>query len=422
MDNAPATPQNTKQPDMDKSNMSNPPEGGEAGMPLPSTMAGLNKTSMVILLLVGLMIIGSIIYFMFFNTSLWTNTESSDDASSETSSISSEASVSVSSSSSSIAGDGITQIAFIAEDNVWVVNADGSNNHQITFDGDGDVVRYGAIDWREPDVVSYAKCDGTCKIFAYDIGTDTETEILESQPFTQFISAIEWSQDGDSLVYLFHKPDASMEAKLWDGTDDETVLHSYAPIPPRGGGLDDMIAARFNSNDSMIVVVNTIANPDVDPSMIAFESDGTVVNSFDLATFPTFDGDDGFYFKQDGVIKRFDFATETTATTYTFVGEAGYGFETSPDTFFIAYWSILDADGSASLNYYDTGGSPSMIEPGFMYPQWLSSSDTLVAIQAGEADAFGTGYLPDGMYTVDRLSGDSAVLDEREITVFEVED
>lgn len=312
--------------------------------------------------------------------------------------------------------DGERQIAYMKNNNIWVMNIDGSDKTQITSDGDGDATRYTAMKWRTTNVLGYAKCDGACNIYIYDLTTNAESLIHTPPPFTQGINDIAWTHDAAKLGYIFVKADYSREAVVIDGATT-TSIETFAPPPARGGGYNDGIQIRFSPDDTKVLVLNTIV-PFGDNTVIADNIDGTNIVKYSDASFPTFDGNDGFYFKHDGKIKKYTFASGTVGVTYNFAGGNGYNLETSPDRNFIAFWDE-ESDGSTQLLFHDVAGSPALITNDFANSKWLDSNE-LVSIKTKNG-GLGMGFESDGLYRVERVGGDTTLLDNSNIYNFEIE-
>ncbi|MBN1331663.1 hypothetical protein JW978_02130 [Candidatus Dojkabacteria bacterium] len=311
---------------------------------------------------------------------------------------------------------GPRKIAYLKNDNVWIMETDGTNKTQITFDGDGDATRYTAVDWKERGTLGYAKCDGDCNIYTYDLTADTELLAHTTPPFTQHVSDITWTHDTTKLGYIITKADYSYEAILASGAGT-TSIASFGIPPARGGGNFDGIQIRFSPDDTKIVVLNTIVEPGED-TIIATQIDGTPITTIAGATHPTFDGNSGFYFISEDMIKKYTFATDTIGNVLFFAGTGGYNLETSPDRNFISYWNE-DAAGEGHLYFHDVAGSPALIADGFANAKWIDNS-YLVAIKT-DINELGMGYLSDGLSKVARVGGAESVLETDPVYTFEIE-
>jgi len=317
------------------------------------------------------------------------------------------------------ADDGKRKIAYMKDNNIWIVSTDGTGDEQITNDGNGMDKRYTAIDWKSKRVLSYARCDSVCKIYTYQLSNNSETEVLSMIPFTQNVSAIEWSHNGSLLAYIFTKGDSSSEASVWNGSSS-TSLQMFAPVPARGGMLDDKVEIEFSPDDSRIVLVNTLTDLP-SPSVGAYKPDGTVLITMGGMgfSFPTFDGNDGFYYKDGNTLKYFSFPGGSSSIITAFVDGSAYNFKTSPDRNFISYWWLSSTD-DVTLVAYDVAGSPVHIANGFVYAKWLDSL-TLVAIKT-DNKMLGIGPISYGLYQVQRVGGANSQIVAGSIYEFEIED
>ncbi len=310
------------------------------------------------------------------------------------------------------------RIVYIKDDNIWVMNNDGTGKIQITADA-SEMIQYRVVDWKEPGVISYSRCGGECGVYTYDLATSTEDLVFTGIPFTQSFDAIKWSHDGNSIAYIFTKGDFSKEASiLTAGTT--TVLQSYAPPPGRGGHYDDGMEIEFSPNDLKLVVLNTAIDETINKPVMAFETDGTMLVELESATFPTFYSNSGFYYKREGLIKRWNLLTSTSSTV-TFVPTASiHDLKTSPDGYFISFWS--DVSGAdLQVNYYDTGGSSSTVATDYVEPRWLDDGSVyFVAIKVSDIGVMGM-YESGGLSRVQRTNGSAIDLDLGAIYTFEVE-
>lgn len=313
------------------------------------------------------------------------------------------------------------RILYIKDDNIWVINPDGTNKIQLTTDGVLGTITYRALAWREPGVISFSRCAGSCKIYTRDLATAVDTEILEGIPFTQSFDAIEWSHDGSTLGYIFTKGDGSKEASLWT-VGGTIVLESYAPPPGRGGHYDDGMEMEFSPDDSRVLVLNTIIDTVFNKPVILFQADGTKVVELTDASFPTFDENTGFYYKSTttGGLMRWVEATAMSSLITSFPTSSIHDLHASPDGYFVLFWSdVGGADPTQA--YYDTGGSPSAIAADYLGGKWIDDSSVYVVAQEvsgiSEAGFFEIG----GISRVKRTDGTTTALDTGWISMYEVE-
>ncbi len=312
------------------------------------------------------------------------------------------------------------RVAYFKNSNIWVVNNDGSGKTQLTNDGDGNNVRYTTMDWKSPGILSYGRCNADgCKVFNHDVYTDTITEVFQLPPFTNDLNEMKWSHDASMLAYIFVKGDYSKELALRTGGTSSTIK-MYAQPPGRGGGYFDGIEIEFSPDDSKMLVLNTIIDPTMYSNIYVFDTAGTTLLEIADGTHPTFEDNGAFYYIEDNKIKRAVIATASSSVVYNFGTEQGYNIKNSPDGYFIAYWSIIGGD-QVSLAYYDTGGSPSQIAPGYANPQWLDDNSEYVVALDTEDTIMGMGYSSLGLAKLGRVNGSVVSLDTGNIYYFEVE-
>lgn len=309
------------------------------------------------------------------------------------------------------------RIVYIKNHNVWIVNNDGTGKKQMTTDG-SDSVKYDNVDFRYPGIISYSKCSGECRVYTKDISSGDDELIVEMMPFTQAVTAARWSHDGEKLAYKFIKGDGSKDAVLWTETSSIT-LHSYAPPGFHMADLNAGVDIEFSPNDKRILLFDSYVDSTFDKPVIVYNDEGTKLIEMTDATFPTFADNDNFYYKIGDELRMWRISSSTSYFVIPYPVPDSYGFKTSCDSYFIAYW-----DGSApsdiTLLYHDTGGSSSAIADNYAGPEWLDSdSKYLVAVKAPELTA--TGYQSEGLAKLGRVDGSVLPLDDGEIYEFDVE-
>lgn len=315
-----------------------------------------------------------------------------------------------------VSGD--RRIAYIKNHNVWVMNVDGTNKTQITNDGDGSDTRYNSVVWKGPGELSYAKCEPAdgCKVHTYNLASSTESIALTPPPFTQGISGLAWSHDGETLGYIITKADYSTEAFIMN--EEEAVsLASFATPPGRGAGYGDGMEILFSQNDGKVIVFNTI-QPFNEDTLIVFDIDGTMITSFSEVHSPAIDSNSGVYYVDANYIKKYTYSTDSSINILDLGDTGGYGLEVSPDGNFISFW-YEGQDGTTKQLFHDVAGSPALISEGFANGKWIDS-EKLVATKT-EVSEVGMGYISDGIYQIDRVSGASTVLDSSDIYEYMVE-
>lgn len=307
------------------------------------------------------------------------------------------------------------RIVYIKNNNVWVMNNDGTGKVQLTTDG-SDTVRYMAVDWKSPGVVSYAKCDEVCTILIKDIESEVEELIYTGIPLIYGFGAVEWSYDGATLAFLSSQEESLRKVALWNGSR-EITLHTYRETLGRGVGFSDGQYIQWCPDNSKLILFNTFIDGAFDKSIMVFDVNGTKLVEISDAVFPVFDGNDAFYYLDTEGLKRWNLSTSSSTTVTATV--SGYDIKLSADRNFIAFWD--ENESTARLNYYDTGGSSGVIANNLARAEWLDdASQYLVAIISSGQDISGDlNY--EGLVKVKRIDGTTSVLETTVVLIFEVE-
>lgn len=273
------------------------------------------------------------------------------------------------------------RIVYIKDDNVWVMDSSGQDKIQITSDGN-EFTKYGCVDWKETDVISYSKCDGSCGIYIYDLISEQELLFLEMMPFTQSIDAIRWSNDGTKLAYLFKKGDSSREASLYTGDEDVRILTSYEMADARGIEHSDGIDISFTSDDSKVLVFNTFTRyKSEDKPIQVFSINGELLLELDNYFSPTFVGNDKLFYletiysiEDNGYYLTYLIENEMNSLSSRKITEfqgRAYNLNPSYDNNHLAFWG-REAMGLIDNSYYFDLGDNSIntLSYGSMNPDW----------------------------------------------------
>lgn len=310
-------------------------------------------------------------------------------------------------------------IAYIFDENIWIVKDDGTGRVQITNDGDGNEVKYLAFDWKNSTILTYGRCDSDeCKILNRNISDNTTAEVGVLPPFSQQIEAMEWAHDESVLAYLFTKGDFSKELIIREGSEDESVT-SFAPPLGRGGAYLDGIDINFSADDSTLILLNTITDDTfgVDTITAVDVEDRSVIdvaNGFS----PSFDGNDAFFFLDDGKLRRH--VIDAASSDVTELEEGALDTIVSPNGNLVAYWTFTETDEPVLHVLTLESEVGEAVSAGFAAPQWLDN-DFFIAYSA-ELSSEGIPFAKSlGLVKLNRIDDTFIVLDDREIYNFDIE-
>lgn len=308
------------------------------------------------------------------------------------------------------------KVAYIYENNLWIVNGDGTGRTQITTDGNGDTVSYPAFDWKNPESLSYAKCDASgCKIINYQLTTTATVEVLTLPPFTQGVEAIEWSHNEAFLGYIFVKGDYSREAIIRNSSGTLTTLGTYPAPLGRGGTYADGIEVIFSPDNNKVIIFNTISTTAYgENSIYVYNTSGSSITT--LSGFsPSFDGIDAVYFSRGNEVLRKELGgVESSVTSIPGLGlyDGAYGFDLSPDGTALAYW-IFSQTTPSKINYYNIGGAHVPLATNYGEPIWFDNS-SVIAYEA-QLEDFGIPYAkPLALVRISKIDGSVTILDDRD--------
>ncbi|MFQ5493550.1 MAG: hypothetical protein ACE5DX_05330 [Candidatus Dojkabacteria bacterium] len=307
------------------------------------------------------------------------------------------------------------RVAYLKNNNVWVVGTDGSNKTKLTTNGT-DAKRYSAIAWQEPGILGTARCAAECRLFKINVGDSSVSPFFTLQPFTQTVAALGFAHDGDAFGYLFRKSDDSYEAKFHNGTAEVSVK-MWPPVLGRGIMYDDSLEVLFTPDDERVLFQYTFGDL-LGTTMVITDGDGTVVREIDAAFNPALNGNDGVYFTKNGFIKYYNFGTNIISNVHGGGSFNGHSLDVSPDGNFVAFWSE-DADSVFRQYFWDVASSDVQVDKNVVAGEWINNSD-MVCIKTS-SPPMGIGFDQLGLVVANKTAGEGISLDNGSIFSFSVE-
>lgn len=301
------------------------------------------------------------------------------------------------------------RIAYIDNNNVWVINMDGSNKKQLTFDGNSDI-SYANLEFKDKDNLSYVKCpksENCSQIFTQSLKTSSTT--LEEQISSEdayFLGGIAWSKDGQKLAYIYSDPEQTRFIYVKQNGVAKKIKEIEMKLGGRGGSFDDAQYLEFSPQGEKLLVVYTFNLPLDEPSIFIFDvSSGAELLS--LGKVDNLWSTQAFFLDEQNIgLKRGDKIMKvninTSEETQLVFAPNNYNPVLSPDKDFIAFWTYTDSE-SADLHLFDFASGSIKLGEGMSNPQWLSE-ETLVAYNVTTCEECMFNYNVVGLTKIDRLT------------------
>jgi hypothetical protein len=299
------------------------------------------------------------------------------------------------------------RIAYVKDNNIWIVNNDGSGKTQVTGDGGDDLV-YTSVDWCSSNILTYSKCSNSnCTVINHKLDDASNQTLFATD---KGINRVRWSHDGTILASIGGDTKLVWRINLFK--DSNTIIKTFKPTLGRGVGLEDGLSLEWSPDDSFLLSLNTFINdPNEDPIQV-YQRDGSMLSSAPLpATQPTFaDASGYYYYKADNDINRQKISGGAWSLVFSGV-QQGHNFAASRNGKYIAYWSF---DGNTiSLNAYEVGKDVKPISGNLSNPVWLNKDDKdLVALKTSPDSNSPDGISSSGLVKVNRESGAVTKLDD----------
>lgn len=289
---------------------------------------------------------------------------------------------------------GTTYIAYIRDNNIWLVDTRGTQHQQLT-ENTSQSVRYQQLRWLDTDTISYVKCTATCGIYSLALATKQETTLVPETLGYTAIYGYDVQEDDQQVAYTYLTPD---NTKLFIMLLKDDVPTPVKEVPFRTStptaliDLNQQALVRFSPDGTHLMVINTDTQPNaqqVPHTLWVFNVDtGTEIFAIGrqntLVTFGTWLDDQTLLFKYGTDIIRKNILHQGE----TLLGSLpeSYDLSISNDRQTFVYWTYAQAIKSTALSTYSLETKNAQPRTAHFYkPQWFDPT-RVVALQTRQAE------------------------------------
>lgn len=284
-------------------------------------------------------------------------------------------------------------IAYIKDNNLWLVDTRGTQHHQLTDDTDQSV-RYHQLRWLNADTLSYVKCVTTCGVYSRSLSTQQETTHVPDTLGYTALYGYDIHENGTQIAYTYLTPDNSrlFIMLLTDGVPTPIKELPYrTSTPPALIDLNQQALVRFSPDGAHLMVINTDTQPNaqqVPHTLWVFNVD-TGAELFAIGrqnTLVTY----GVWL--DAQTLLFKYGTDIISKNILHQGEQllgslpeSYDLAISGNRRTFAYWIYAQAIKSTALGTYSIDTKSAQPRTTHFYkPQWLDAT-RVVTLQTRQA-------------------------------------
>jgi hypothetical protein len=306
------------------------------------------------------------------------------------------------------------KIGYISSGNVWIMDYDGKDKHQITRDG-GILKAYKNVEWKNSRELSYSACaNGECKIYIFSLVSDTATEFLSLQ--VPQINKIKWSPASDAVLISYVKPNGVLESSMWKD-NVQTVLKQYSLDQNYVASFNDEIDFVFSNDGQYFAAVNTLVNSNTEDQVVIYDINASQVATISgESSFPVFASGNNLYFKSEN--KIFKGKIGSIQSQVILNSFDSYNLNLSKDGNILTYWNLRDGSYPVTSFLNISTGEIKDITGGFKSPRWLNETN-VIGLQVNSYK---------GLYSYDiqklaatDINGNIRILEENNVTEFDVE-
>lgn len=322
----------------------------------------------------------------------------------------------------------VGNIAYIKDNNIYVMGTDGLNKKKLTNNADSSI-NISNIGWKNSQNLTYSKCKNGCVLTTFNL--ESNIEKIEANPGefageTQ-ISTFSWNHKGDMIAFIYRLPDGKERLAFKSGTV-QTTIKEFKQALGRGGGFDDNVNIEFSPDDGKVLVTNTgqLPNAENDSSSIwVFDVSGkelmSVNSSEHTATQATWIDNYEFLYKYGNYFYQKTYTHPESQTVSTPFGNNLYNPKPSFYNKYLATWKIDKDLKHPTTIIYPWEDKPLKEYKDTIMPTWLTDKLLLLKNTSPSNDEGMINFTTSGLSIINIEDNSQKRLEYGNITYFAVQ-
>jgi hypothetical protein len=315
------------------------------------------------------------------------------------------------------------KIGYLEGNNVFVVNADGTEKKQLTSFGANSNIEITSISWKNDSTLSYFQCGAGCQIFSVTIDT---AEVKEEAKFpTATFGIVSWSPVKTELgfiakeEYAFLTVDKNGIVTLgkYKNGQGEAVSHFNGLT----GQLEetDQVDIKYSQDGAYFMVTNTITgNAANQKSVFVFDNSGDERVALNYpARYGVFKDKETILYRNNKelISRKISSNVEKTVVKDMEVIDPNVSSKG------ILFWTLNSSKNNSQIYYVNTNDEMKQIVSGLHNPEWMTQNHFIaLKTPAGPKEQF---LLPGTALVLFNISNSTQVeLVQGQIKLFDVRD